>query len=315
MSTKQQVDPELLPLAETFPSIDFTTVDLTVFREKAAELSIPVDLGAFAVKKSEVFVPRADGGSAIRCLLYQPIDRPKRSAAYLQIHGGGYILGRAEDGERRNALIASQLGITVLAVDYRLAPEAPYPAGLEDCYAALMWLYANSDELDIDRERIAVGGDSAGGGMAARLCLLAKEKKEPAICFQLLIYPMLDDRTTAPGAVMDPNLGEFIWTPENNIFGWAALIGDNDPKDVAPARFESLQGLPPTFICVGTLDLFLDENLKYARRLLKDQVPCKLVTYPGAFHGFDLMPNSRMAQRMEQDLVLALQTGLALEPA
>lgn len=312
MRTRHLVDPELLGLAEAFPTTTMCDESLPRARLMVQQLIAEVDCASFGVEKRELIVPQEGDAPSVRCLLYQPFGGPRNDAAYLQIHGGGFIMGSVEDGEARNVKLASELGITVLSVSYRLAPENPYPAGLMDCYRALVWLAENASDVGVSPDRIAVGGDSAGGGMAAQLCLYARDHGGPRIVFQNLIYPVLDDRTGALGSAVDPMLGEIMWTPESNRYMWAALIGPNDPADVAPARAASLKGLPPALITIGALDLFLDEDIAYARRLLRDQVACSLIVYPGAFHAFDLAGESKVAQRFEHDILNGLKTGLGL---
>jgi acetyl esterase/lipase len=203
------------------------------------------------------------------------------------------------------------LGCVVVAPDYRLAPETIFPGAVEDCYAALKWLYANAAELGGDRDRIAIGGESAGGGLTAALALLARDRGEVPIIHQQLIYPMLDDRSPSS---THPYTGEFGWTRERNRFGWAALLGhapggpDTSPY-AAAARAETLAGLPPTFIGVGSLDLFLEENVAYAMRLTEAGVPVELHVYPGAFHGSDLVSAARLTQKHARDQVEALRAA------
>jgi triacylglycerol lipase len=175
-------------------------------------------------------------------------------------------------------------------VDYRLAPETRYPGAVEDGYAALLWLSANAEQLGVDRARIAIGGESAGGGHAAALAIVARDRGEVPICLQVLDSPMIDDRT---GSTSDPHpyCGEFVWTSVNNRFGWRALLGVEPggpqvPTAAAPARLENFAGLAPAFILVGALDLFMEEDVEYARRLIRAGVPAELHVIPGAFHGF-----------------------------
>ena len=202
----------------------------------------------------------------------------------------------------------------IVSVDYRLAPETRFPGALEDCYAALTWSFAQAATLGIDAARLGVMGESAGGGLAASLALLARDRREHALAFQHLIYPMLDDRTcirTDP----HPYAGEILWTPHNNAFGWSSLLGvapgsDNVSPYAAPARAQNLAGLPRTFISTGALDLFLEEDLDYARRLTRHGVPVELHVYPGAYHGFDLVPGTHIGQIASRDSLAALRYAL-----
>ena len=210
--------------------------------------------------------------------------------------------------------LAEELGCVIVSVDYRLAPETPHPGPVEDCYAGLAWTFAHAGELGIDPARVGVAGESAGGGLAASLALLARDRGEHRLAFQHLTYPMLDDRTCITD--VHPHTGAFIWTPHNNRFGWSALLG-HDPggQAVSPyaaaARAEDLSGLPPTFIATGALDLFLDEDIDYARRLIRAGVPTELHVYPGAFHGFDIHPTAAVAVAARADRVAALRRVLA----
>ena len=196
--------------------------------------------------------------------------------ALLWIHGGGYVMGTAKQDDRLCRRFARELGVTVAAVDYRLAPEHPYPAPLEDCYAALTWLAALPA---VDPARVAIGGASAGGGLTAALALLARDRGEVTPTLQLLAYPMLDDRSAS--GPENPNYR--LWSPKSNRFGWAAYLGNADPNIAVPARHEDLSGLPPAWIGVGTNDLFHDEDLAYAERLTAAGVPCQVEVVPGAF--------------------------------
>jgi acetyl esterase/lipase len=226
----------------------------------------------------------------------------------MHIHGGGYVLGSPDMQHQRNAALANDLRCVVLSVDYRLAPETRAPGSVEDCYAALAWLQAQAAQRGIDPTRIAVLGESAGGGLAAALCLLARDRREWAIASQILIYPMLDDRTGREPAA-NRFAGEFLWPAPTNQFGWSALLGEAghaiSPYAV-PARVERLEGLPSTFIGVGALDLFVEEGLDYSRRLLRAGVPLELHVYEGAFHGFDLAAEAEVSQRLNRDYRAAL---------
>ncbi|MBB3606531.1 acetyl esterase/lipase [Mycolicibacterium sp. BK556] len=212
--------------------------------------------------------------------------------ALLWIHSGGYVIGTAALDDKLCARFASELGAVVAAVDYRLAPENPYPAALYDCYAALTWLAQLSS---VDPGRIAVGGASAGGGLAAALALLTRDRGGPSIRAQLLVYPMLDDRTADRPEAEHPK--SRLWSRSSNGFGWHSYLGDTDPNLAVPARRTDLAGLAPAWIGVGDLDLFHDEDLAYAEQLKDAGVPCEVTVVPGAFHGFDaIQPKTRVAR-------------------
>jgi acetyl esterase/lipase len=201
----------------------------------------------------------------------------------------------------------------VVSVKYRFAPEHPFPAALEDCYAALGWLHENAEKLGVDRGRIAIGGESAGGGLAAALAQLAHDRGELPVCFQLLVYPMLDDRTA-----LDPTRPRtLVWTPTGNHFGWTSYLGhpprlEEDRPYAVPARREDLSGLPPAWIGVGDIDLFYPENVGYAERLQAAGVACQLEVVPGFYHGaFGMAPDdSAIANGFRNSAKRALRAAL-----
>jgi acetyl esterase/lipase len=234
-------------------------------------------------------VPRRVGGQ-VRVLVHQPDGRTRPSAALVWIHGGGLIMGVPEQSNEVCSRLARDLGIVVVAPDYRLAPEDPFPAPLDDCMDTLRWLHDRSDELGIDPLRVAVGGDSAGGGLAAAVAQQAHDDGAPPLAFQALVYPMLDDRTVLRAD--HQGRGDFLWTPKANAFGWTAYLGhppraDGPPDYAVPARRSDLSGLPPAWIGVGGLDLFYEEDVDYARRLEAAGVRCELHVVPGMYHGAD----------------------------
>lgn len=319
MSTLSLVDPQLRQLLEVFPRFQLSAASLPQVRAMLPTLMPPLQPDP-AVDTSERRVPGPAGAPDVRVLVH----RPKQPAdgllpAFFHIHGGGFVLGTPEGSVARNESLVRQLGCVVVSVDYRLAPETPFPGPVEDCHAALVWLHTHAAELGVDPARIAIGGESAGGGLTAALGLLARERAQVPVAFQLLIYPMLDDRTvTRPDP--NPHTGEFVWTPENNRFGWASLLGrepggEGVSAHAAPARAEDLGGLPPTFLAVGALDLFLEEDLEYARRLMRAGVPTELHVYPGAYHGFDLVATADVAMRFERDYRDALRRAFEAPPA
>lgn len=221
-------------------------------------------------------------------------SRPgKPRGAILHTHGGGFVLGSAEGGLRGLQDMAAELDCVIVTVDYRLAPEVRWSGSVEDNYAGLVWLHANAEAIGADRSRIAVMGESAGGGHAALLAITARDRGEIPLVFQCLTYPMLDDRTGSTRA-MPPHVGNFVWNAQDNRFGWAAFMGTAPgtakvPAAAVPARCGNLKGLPPAFIGVGGIDLFLDEDIEYARRLNNSGVPAELLVLPGAYHAFELI--------------------------
>lgn len=253
-------------------------------------------------KSGDVEVLTLESGAGVR--LHRPAGVTGPAPALLWIHGGGYVIGTARQDDRLCRGFAKRLGITVASVEYRLAPEHPYPAALKDCYSALTWL---ARLPAVGPGRIAIGGASAGGGLAAALALLARDRGEVTPAFQLLVYPMLDDRSSA--TTDKPNYR--LWNTRANRFGWTAYLGSADPDVAVPARHDDLSGLPPAWIGVGSNDLFHDEDLAYAQRLKEAGVPCDVEVVPGVFHGFDLVvPKVQVSQRFFDSQCAALEAAL-----
>ena len=292
--TRKLVASELAPALDVLPAFVMSDEVLGHIRSGAwrdgalQPPPLPPELQAVACE--ERFVPGLGGAPDVRVLVYTPPGAATARPAFLHMHGGGFVLGNPELNDGSSRAFAADLGCLVVSVDYRLAPETRWPGAVEDGYAALAWLHANAEALGVDRSRIAVGGESAGGGHAAALAIYARDRGEVPICFQLLDSPMLDDRT---GSNADPHpyCGEFVWTPASNRYGWRALLGiepggPDVPAAAVPARLNDFSGLPPAFITVGALDLFMEEDMEYARRLIRAGVPAELYVIPGAFHGF-----------------------------
>lgn len=297
-STIHLVAPELAPAIETFPNMDFET-GLEEIRAGFMSRDLPpLPPGLEHAQVEDRTIPGPAGAPDVRVLIYSPPGPAKgKRPAICHIHGGGYVIGRADIGDIPNRMLALTLGCVVVSVDYRKAPETIWPGALEDCYATLTWMAANADALGIDTDRIAIAGESAGGGHAAALAIHARDKARengdgPKICFQLLDSPMLDDRTGTTG---DPHpfVGEFVWTPVRNHFGWKSMLGrepggDDVPAEMVPSRIADYSGLPPAFVHVGALDLFLEEDMEYVRRLTRAGIPAELHVIPGAYHGFGI---------------------------
>jgi acetyl esterase/lipase len=240
-----------------------------------------------------------------------------RHPAILHTHGGGYIAGSALSAVPDMQDLSRLLDCVVVTVDYRLAPETTYRGSIEDNYAGLKWLHDNAAALGVDPARIAVMGESAGGGHAALLAITARDRREVPVAFQCLIYPMLDDRTGTTRQV-PPHVGKLIWTAASNRFGWESFLGTSAggrtaPVGAVPARVQNLAGLAPAFIGVGSIDLFLDEDVDYAQRLNAAGVPTELIVVPGAFHGFDSLPApSKVAKWFNAAKLDALRRGLGI---
>lgn len=331
--SRHLVDRETTEFLDSFVPFDLHDHTLGAIRQQQEDdlAALPDPLLDYPeILRTEHLVPGFGGAPDVRVLVYTP--RPTPTAfpdeshvslpALVWIHGGGYVLGSAETDDQRSFFLSQQLQAVVVNVDYRLAPEATGTSAAEDCYAALSWLHAHADALGVDTDRIAVGGMSAGGGIAAGTVLMARDLGTVPVCHQVLIYPMLDDRTVTREPA-NPLTGEFLWTRDNNAYGWSSVLGYspsqatlNAPTHapapyLAPARVESVAGLPPTFIGVGSLDLFLEEDLTFAQRLLAAGVPTELHVYPGGYHAFDASEGARITQQLIKDYVGSLATAFS----
>ena len=282
------VDPELLPALKQFPAFDLSAEMVLKFRQLPGMPALP----APAPQPVERHIPGPPGAPKVRLWVVDPAPSEKDKPLLLHMHGGGFMMTDPFLLPRLQG-IATDCRCVVVSVDYRLAPETRYPGSLEDNYAALKWAHAHAAELGIDRSRIAVGGESAGGGHAASLAIHARDRNEVPIVFQLLIYPQLDDRTgsTRPAP---PAIGRFMWTASANRLAWSSLLGvpagsSKVPVGAVPARVASVAGLPPAWIGVGSFDLFAEEDIEYVRRLVHAGVPTDLLVVRGAYHGFDLL--------------------------
>lgn len=317
MPSRHLVHPQILPMVEQAPTVVLDAEHLAESRAAMAAMAEtlpqPAPLAA-DLKMYEEHVPCLDGAPDVRVIITAPKEAGSGRPGILHIHGGGYIMGSADMTCQIDAAYAGAFGAVCVSVDYRLAPETSHPGPVNDCYAALKWLHQNALALGVDPDTIAVTGESAGGGLAAALVLLARDRAEVPVAFQHLIYPMLDDRT-ATGDDPSPYLGQFIWTRDNNRFGWRSLIG-GEPGEAgvspyaAPARAEDLSGLPPTFIACGALDLFVEEDLDYARRLILAGVPTELHIYPGGPHAFNLVPGADITMALDRDSMSAWKRAL-----
>lgn len=316
MSTRHLVDPSLLPLTahEFLPGLSRENLaDGRTFMDQMIASIAP----RTTALRSEARIPGRNGAPDVRLVIQTP---PGQSTAprpaVLFLHGGGMVMGSASMGEGFDAELALAHDAVVVSVDYRLAPEVPFPGPIDDVYAALRWVHANAASLGVDPSRIVLMGQSAGGGLAASLAQLTRDDNGPRPAAQILIYPMLDARTgTALEADPNPTTGEFSWTRAHTRFGWESLRGDYLPTDSRAGHFSASLGqdvshLPPAFIAVGSLDVFFDESMDYARRLSRAGVPVELHVYPGAIHGFDAIPNAWMTTSFKRELNEALTRAL-----
>ena len=322
------VHPELRDMAKFFGTISPGTKPLSMATLEAQRagmkrFSRPLRKDVPVEKRT---VPGAKGQPDVTFHLINAAPGEARPAI-VNTHGGGFVLGDAMGDVAGLQDICAELGTVAISVEYRLAPETTWAGSVEDNYAALKWLHANAASVGADPARIAVLGGSAGGGHAALLAITARDRGQVPLTFQCLIYPMLDDRTGSLGPLgrpVPPHVGHLVWNAESNRFGWRSFLGQEPgrvkaPKGAVPARLADLSGLPPAFIGVGSLDLFHDEDVEYARRLNDAGVGCELIVVPGAFHGFDMAglinPKNRLAAWFNAAKLDALRRGLGIATA
>jgi acetyl esterase/lipase len=310
------VDPELRPAArqvqQMFASISALSEEsLPAMRQSSAMAQPP----AAGVPFSERAIAGGKGGPEVRIYVVNAKPGAARGGI-LHTHGGGYVLGAAKSAIGSLQQIAAELDCAIVTVDYRLAPETRWAGSVEDNYAGLRWLHEHADEIGVDRSRLAVMGESAGGGHAALLAIAARDRGEVPLAFQCLVYPMLDDRTGSTRQVPE-TVGTLLWTAESNRFGWRSFLGEEPGGPsvavaAVPARVENLAGLPPAWIGVGSIDLFVEEDIDYTRRLIAAGVGAELLVVPGAFHGFDLIAaDTSVAKRFNAAKLEALRRALA----
>ena len=267
------------------------------------------------IRIENVFIPGQADRTKIRLRVYKPKSVSAPTPVLIWFHGGGYVMGNPEMDDRSCADYVRALGIVVVSVDYRCAPKHPFPAGLDDSYSALKWVVSHAQQLGVDAKRIAIGGNSAGGGLAAALAQLAHDRQEVKPVFQLLVYPMLDDRTVLRAEIDDSQ--NITWNQKSNRFGWESYLGkecgaEDVPAYSVPARRANLSGLPPTWIGVGSLDIFHDEDSAYAQRLKECGIDCEIEVIPGAFHGFDVFdPQLALVQNFRKAQIAALKKYLS----
>lgn len=301
------IDPEIGAMLEQFPFPPIDNDTMPIMREAMAA---PVGDLSDRVTRSIVHAPAKDGSPEVVLRVHRPVDAVGSLPCLVWMHGGGLVLGVAGQDDGRFDAWCVRHNMMAVSVEYRLAPETPFPGPIEDCYAGLRYVAEHAGELGVDPNRIGVGGASAGAGLAASLALLARDRGGPLVSSQLLIYPMIDDRQITESSSWNVP----VWPASSNTFGWTSYLGDTKGTDgvspyAAAARATDLSGLPPAIILVGGLDGFVDEDIDYARRLNQVGVPVEFHLYPGAPHGFDaLLPNSSVAQRANADMKRWLDT-------
>jgi acetyl esterase/lipase len=310
--TNYAIDPELQPWLAMLPEIDLSDIAaVRAGRDSVGDLIPPVQVPA-GLEIREVTIPGREG-TGIHARIYAT-SGPSEGlrAGYLSIHGGGFVMGDLDMLEQVTVDIAVATGAVIVAPAYRLAPEHPFPAGLEDCYSTLEWLASNAADLGVDPARIAVGGGSAGGGLAAAVALLARDRQGPPISFQVLEIPELDDRLDT--ASMRTFVDTPLWNRPAAEYSWKYYLSGTPEvlglQYAAPARAEDLAGLPPAFVQVCEFDPLRDEGLIYAQRLLAAGVGTELHLYPGTFHGSELVQEAAVSRRMDADRMDALRRVL-----
>jgi acetyl esterase/lipase len=306
------VHPELRQMAKIFPRLPFRRWNLRLIR-RLSKLQ-PKAKRPNDIQVDDVLIQSQDQGHKIRLRVYKPRKIVKPAPGLVWMHGGGFFIGTPEQNDAFLFHLVEELAIMVVSIDYRLAPEYPFPTPLYDCYTALQWVHTHAEMLGMDTNRIAIGGESAGGGLAASLAQLAHDRSEVHPVFQLLVYPMLDDRTTLRTDMIDT---EWIaWSIENNRLGWESYLhqpcgSEKIPAYAVASRRTDLTGLPPAWIGVGTLDLFYEEDLTYAQALKRCNVDCEVLIVSGAFHGFDQFdPKLNVVQEFRKSQIAALRTHL-----
>jgi acetyl esterase len=317
-TTAYAFDPELAEFAAL--AVNPPPTDAVGARERSREymaaLGANVDVSTLHV--DDRTIPGPDGAPDVTVRVYAPRDRASAPVpAVLYIHGGGFFVGSIDSEHMGAAALARELGVVVVSVEYRLAPEHPFPAGIEDCYAALVWLHGHADELGVDTARIAVNGGSAGGGLAAGLALLTRDRGGPGLCFQYLGIPELDDRlqTTSMQKFTDTPM----WSRGSAEKSWEWYLGDAHGRDdvspyAAPARATDLARLPSAYISTMEFDPLRDEGIIYALRLLEAGVSVELHSYPGTFHGSGIVTSAAVTRRDAAERMGVWRRALGLDP-
>jgi acetyl esterase/lipase len=316
MNRRDLIDPEVrVPLdglLEALPG-GFNTIPDIVQRRATVEamlagIEVPDNPN---VTKEDRTIPGPAGDPDISVRVYKPVNVTTDLPGIYFIHGGGMILGTVAGEDPVATLICDQVGAVVVSVEYRLSPENPHPAPVEDCYAGLVWMAKNAAELGFDPERLAVYGGSAGGGLTIATAMLARDRGGPALSFMMPIYPMIDDTNTTGSSQEIVDIG--IWDRAGNIEAWAWYLGGK-PADqyAAPTRAEDVSGLPPAFIDVGTVDMFRDEDIAFAQRLMQAGVPTELHVHPGSYHAAETFAaDAALAKRIWALRIDALRRALA----
>jgi len=310
---EEMLDPELVATFKARPVVGDLTVDIPTKREARAALwQINRLPPSSLVTIQDCFISGPTSPAKLLVRLYKPIASlaNQKSPCILWIHGGGFLYGHPDQDDAWCENIVGATGCIVASVDYRLAPEYPFPAGVEDVYVALEWLVNTSTKLGIEADRIAIAGASAGGGIAAAVALMARDRGGPHLAFQMPLYACLDDRHMTPSSTLIND--ERIWNRANSRKGWQLYLANQVENEISyyatPARAADLTGLPPAYMMVGQLDIVRDENIEYATRLMQAGIPTELHVYAGAFHSFEqIVPAADISKRAIQECFVALK--------
>jgi acetyl esterase/lipase len=307
-------DPELAPIVPLLSKVDITNVAVarTSLDEMVARFSTPIDQSALNVE--DYSIAGHEGDHAVGVRVFRSARASGAVPALLYIHGGGFVVGSVLAEQENAVALASTLDVVVVSVEYRLAPEHPFPAALHDCFAALNWLYQHADQLGVDTARVGLYGSSAGGGLAAALALYCRDHGGPTICFQFLSIPVLDDRLETQ------SMRTFIDTPEwsrpSAELSWRYYLGPAASGDVspyaAPARANDLRDLPPAYVSTMEFDPLRDEGILYALALLGAGVHVELHSFPGTFHGSSQVTTAGVSQRIAHEQMHVLRRALGL---
>jgi acetyl esterase len=307
-------DPELAAVIAGLPQLDISDIPAARAGMLAMRERAPAFVKPDTVRLEKRTVQGPPGDPDIGVAILRPLELDARPPALYWIHGGGFVLGDVDGDLAAASQFADKLGAIVVLVEYRLAPEHPFPAPAEDCYAGLAWMSENARELGFDPRKLAIGGMSAGGGLAAAVSLMARDRGGPSVCFQLLDIPVVDDRLSTPS--MKQFTDTPLWNHRNAILSWEAYLGPGGGEAspyAAPARATDLSGLPPAYVATCEFDPLRDEGIDYAQRLMQAGVPTELHHYPGTFHGSSGVGcGTAISTRMVNDRLAALGRAFAV---
>ena len=314
--TKRAYDPEFAALIPTLPTVqDFSSAEKIQAVREFRMTAFPQPPNRDDVAVEDRLVPGPAGSPQVAVRIYRPTTTNASAprGCVFEIHGGGFIMGSIAMMDPWCQRVAAELDAVVVSVEYRLAPEHPFPAGVEDCYAALCWTAQNAAALGIDPARLAIAGQSAGGGIAAGIALMARDRGFPALCFQLLEIPELDDRLDTPSMLAFQDTP--LWNRPNAVWSWKHYLGPNHKGEpspyAAPARARDLFGLPPAYVSTMEFDPLRDEGILYALRMLQAGVSVELHSVPGTFHGSGMLPGADVSRRNAQEAIDVLRRALA----